>query len=102
VNLGGTVLQTADHQLQCGVQGSFIDQLSPLVVQGGDTLTEAEDARRKCVLVQETLRVTLDEPRQPLPQLAQLRLDHRQGRALRGRVWLESAPVFLGQPLRMR
>jgi hypothetical protein len=32
VDLGGKVLQTADNELQFGVQGGFIDLLSSLLV----------------------------------------------------------------------
>jgi hypothetical protein len=101
MDFGGKVLQTADNQLQFGVQSRFIDQLTPLVVQVADALSEAEEARRKFVLVQEALRVTVNKSCQSLSQLAQLLFDPHQGRSLGGGVGLKSASVFLGQPLRM-
>ena len=73
--------------------------LWPLLVQVGDALPEAEDPWRKFVLVQEPIRRTLDEPRQSLPQLAQLLFDYREGRPLRVGVGLEATPILLGQPL---
>jgi len=101
MNLGGKVFETADNELQFRVQRGFIRQLLPLRVQVRYALPEADDPRLKFVLVQETIRITVNEPGHPLTQLAQLLLDECQGWALRVGVWLESTPVFLGQPFWM-
>jgi hypothetical protein len=68
----------------------------------GDALAEAEDPGLKFLFIQEALCITVDKPRQPLPQLAQLLLKHGEGWPLRMRVRVESAPVFLGHPFGMR
>jgi len=99
VDLGGKVLQAPNNQVQFRVQGGFIRELSPLLVQVRQALAEAEDPRLTFVLVQEAIRVTVDQPRQALPQLAELGLDGGKGGARSMGVWLHPTPVFLGQPL---
>jgi hypothetical protein len=101
MNLGGKIFETSDNALQFRVEGGFIHQLLPLRVQVRYALPEADDARLKCVLVQEAIRITVNAPGYPLTQLPQLLLDAGQGRVLRVSVWLEPTPVFRGQPFGM-
>ena len=101
MNLRGKIFETADNELQCRVQGSFIRQLLPLRVQVRYALPEADDPRLTFVLVQEAIRITVHEPGHPLAQLPQLLLDRGQCRARRVGVGVESTPVFLGQPFGM-
>ena len=83
------------------MEGGFIRQLLPLRVHVRYALPEANDPRLEFVLVQEAIRITVNEPGYPLTQLPQLLLDEGQGRVLRVSVWLEPTPVFLGQPFGM-
>jgi len=83
------------------VEGGFIRQLLPLRVQVCYALPEADDPRLKFMLVQEAIRITVNEPGHPLAQLAQLLLDEGEGWALRVGVGLEPTPIFLGQPFGM-
>ena len=101
MNLGGTIFETADHALPCRVEGGCIHQLLPLRVQVRYALPEADDARLTCGLVQEAIRITVNEPGYPLTQLPPLLLDEGQGRGLRVSVGLEPTPVFLGPPCGM-
>ncbi len=101
MNLGGKIFETSDNELQFRVEGGFIHQWLPLRVQVRYALPEADDARLTFVLVQEAIRITVNEPGYPLTQLPQLLLDEGQGRVLRVSVWLEPTPVFLGQPFGM-
>ena len=93
--LGRKVFTTSAPELQFRGQSGFLRQLLPLRVQVGDALPEAEESWLTCVFVQETLRVTVNEPGHPLAQLAPLGLDERQGRTLRMGVRLEPTPVCL-------
>jgi len=83
------------------VEGGFIRQLLPLRVQVCYALPEADDPRLKFMLVQEAIRITVNEPGHPLAQLPQLLLDRGQCRAPRVGVGLEPTPVFLGPPFGM-
>lgn len=73
----------------------------PLRVHVRYALPQANDPRFEFVLIQETIRITVNEPGDPLAQLAQLFLDEGQGWALRVGVGVESTPLFLGQPFGM-
>ena len=83
MNLRGKIFETSDNELQFRVQGGFIRQVLALRVQVRYALPEADDPRRKFLLVQEAIRLTVNEPGHPLAQLAQLLLDAGQGWALR-------------------
>ncbi len=88
VDLGGKVLQAPNNQVQFRVQGGFIRELSPLLVQVRQALAEAEDPRLKFVLVNEAIRVTVDQPSNALAQLAALAFNRGQGRTFCARLRL--------------
>ena len=99
VDLCGKVLQAPNNQLQVGVQGGLLRQLLALGFQMGDPLAEPGNAGFELVLFEEPLGVTVDQPRQALPQLAELGLERGEGRALGVPVGMQAPPVFLRQPL---
>jgi hypothetical protein len=75
MNLGGKIFETSDNELSFRVEGGFIRPWLPLRVQVCYALPEADDPRLKCMLVQETIRITVHEPGHPLTSLAQWLLD---------------------------
>jgi hypothetical protein len=75
MNLSSTIVETSDNELSFRVEGGCIRQWLPLRVQGCYALPEADDPRLKFMLVQEAIRITVNEPGHPLAQLAQLLLD---------------------------
>src|SRR6266853_897302 len=98
----GKIFQATNNQLQFAMLGGVIRQLAPLLIDLRDTAAHTEDAWFKLVFVNEALSVTVDQARQILPQLAEVRLDGVEGGALCARVWLQPAPIFLREPLWMR
>ena len=54
------------------MQGGFILELLGLLFQGGEALPQPGNAGFKFLLVNEALRVTIDQPGKPLPQLPDL------------------------------
>jgi hypothetical protein len=66
------VFQTSKNQLQFCLEGVCIDELLPLLLRLGDTAPQAEDARLKLLLVNEAIRITVNEPCEPLAQLAEV------------------------------
>ena len=70
--LHGKVFQTANNQLQCCLEGVGIDELLPLLLRLGDTAPQAEDTGLKLRLVNEAVRITVNEPREPLAPFAEV------------------------------
>src|SRR5215472_16130954 len=62
VEFGSKVLQAANNQLQLPVQGSFLRQRLALRLQPGQALAQAGNPGFKLRLVDEALRITVDQP----------------------------------------
>src|SRR4029450_7636653 len=65
VECGGTALQAANKQRQLPVQGGFLRPRLALLLPPGQALAQAGNSRRKLGLVNEALRITVDQPGQP-------------------------------------
>src|SRR5215470_11507152 len=98
---GSKVLQPANNQLQFALQGGLIRQRLALLLQPGEALAQAGNPRLKLGLVNEALRITVDQPGHALASLADLVFDGGQRRAFGARLGLQATPVFLRQPLRV-
>src|SRR5262245_23378231 len=92
------VLQPPNNQAQVSVQGLLLGELLALRFHMGEPLAEPSDPGLELMLFNERISVTVDQPRQPLPQLAQLRFERGQGRVPCGAVGVQPPPVFLRQP----
>src|SRR5713101_8389392 len=101
VDVGRNVFQTANDPLQCCVHGRLSCQLLALLLQTGDTLAQAGQPGLKFGLVDEPLRVTVDEACDTLPQLADQRFDRRKRRAVCAGLRLQAAPIFLRKSFRV-
>ena len=66
VHLRREVLQASNNQLQFRLQSDFLGELLSLLLRLDDTAPQAEDARLKLLLVNEAVRIAVNEPRQPL------------------------------------
>jgi len=71
----GEVFQSTDNQMQFGLQLGLIGELSCLSLQFLYAFSQPLDPRFKLLFINQTLAITIDDPRRPLPQLFQLRLD---------------------------
>src|SRR4029077_10651861 len=80
VEFGSKVLQAANNQLQLPVQGGFLRQRLALLLQPGQALAQAGNPRLKLGLVNEALRITVDQPGHTLAHLADLVFDGGQRR----------------------
>jgi hypothetical protein len=98
LDLRRKVLQPPNDQAQVGVKGVLLSKLLALRFHMGDPLAEPGDPGLELMLFNKRIGVTVDQPRQPLPQLAQLRFERGEGRALGGAVGMQSPLVFLRQP----
>jgi hypothetical protein len=74
-HLGGKRIQSPNNQAQFLLERSFLHELLGLLFQAGDALAQPRDPRLKLRLLDQSLRITIDQPRQPLAQFAQLRID---------------------------
>src|SRR5262249_47472565 len=72
VEFGGKVLQTANNQLQFALQGGLISQRLALLLQPGEALAQAGNPGLKLGLIDEALRITVDQPGHALAHLADL------------------------------
>ena len=99
--LRGEVFQTANNQLQFCLEGVGIDELLSLLLRLGDTVPQAEDTGLKLRLVNEAVRIAVNEPREPLAQFAKVGFHRRTCRVLCRRLWLQPTPVFLRKALRV-
>src|SRR5215813_14943434 len=71
----GEVFQSTDNQMQFGLQLGLIRELSRLLLQFLYAFSQPLDPRFKLLFINQTLAITIDDSRRPLPQLIQLRLD---------------------------
>jgi hypothetical protein len=78
LHLRGEVFQASNNQLQFRLQGGGIDELLPLLLRLGDAAPQAEDARLEFLPVNEAVGITVNEPREPLAQLAEVGFDRGQ------------------------
>src|SRR5712691_9871537 len=101
VEFGRKIFETANNQLQFPVQGRLIRQGLALLLQAGKALTQARNPGLKLLLVNQALRITVDQPGDALSHLAHLAFHRRQRRASGMRLRLQAAPIFLRQPLGM-
>src|SRR5215471_13451395 len=101
VEFGSKVLQAANNQLQLPVQGGFLRQRLALRLQPGQALAQAGNSRLKLGLVNEALRITVDQPGHALASLAELVFEGGQRRAVGARLGLQATPVFFREPLRV-
>src|SRR5499433_3151027 len=69
------VFQTANNQLQFPVQSGLIRQGLALRLQTGEALAQAGDPGLKLRLVNEAIRIAVNQPGDALPQLAALGFD---------------------------
>jgi hypothetical protein len=67
VDCGGTVLQTSNHQRPCRGRGRLLRAMWAWLLQPGETLAQAEKPGRPRVLLQEAIRIPVE---QPCPALA--------------------------------
>src|SRR5215471_1920811 len=88
VEFGGKVLQAANNQLQFALHGGLFRQRLALLLQPGEALAQAGNPGLKLGLIDEALRVTVDQPGHALAHLANLVFDGGQRRALGARRWL--------------
>src|SRR5262245_41915095 len=95
------VFQSADDQLQLYVQGGFIHQLLGLCFQFRHPLSEVRGPGLELTLHNEPFGVTVDQPCQALPQLAQLPLDRGEIMVPGASVRVQPAAVVLGQTVGM-
>jgi hypothetical protein len=76
LDLGGKCLQSANDRPEVGLQGCLIGQLLRLCFGSHNPLFQASDARLKVALLKRALGITIDQPRDAVAQLPQLRLQH--------------------------
>src|SRR5215471_11587897 len=101
VEFGGKVLQPTNNQLQFALQGGLLRQRLALLLQPGEALAQAGNPGLKLGLIDEALRVTVDQPGQALASLADLVFDGGQRCVFGARLGLQAPPVFLRQSLRV-
>src|SRR5262249_52906775 len=53
------------------------------------------------LLVNEAVGITINEPREPLAQFAEVRVDRGKRRGLWGGLWVQPTSIFLGEALRV-
>jgi len=99
--LHGEVFQTANNQRQCCLEGVGIDALLPRLLRLGETAPQAEDTGLKLRRVNEAVRITVNEPREPWAQFAQVGFHRCTCRVLCRRLWLQPTPVCLRKALRV-
>src|SRR5215831_3871248 len=101
VEFGGKVLQPANNQLQFALQGGLLRQRLALLLQPGEALAQAGNPGLKLGLIDEALRVTVDQPGHALASLADLVFDGGKRCVFGARLGLQAPPVFLRQSLRV-
>ena len=102
MDFGGKVFSPSTNQLQCGVEGRFLRELLPLLLQAGHALTQAENPGLKLSFINKPIGVTIDHPRHTLPSRAELLLKRGQGCAWGAGLRLPPAPICLRQSLGVR
>src|SRR5262249_12336378 len=99
MEFGSKVLQMANDQLQFPSKGRFTSQRLALPLHAGQPLAQSSNPRLKLLLVNKTLRVTINQAGDALAQLAALAFDCGQGRPFGTRLGPQTASIFLGEPL---
>src|SRR5712691_10203286 len=102
VDCGGTVCQTSHTQRQLRGHGHLIRAVLALLLQPGEPLAQAGHPGRTLVLVQEAIRLTVDQPGHALAPRADLAFARDQRRAVGGGLRRPAAPLFRREPLRGR
>src|SRR6476659_2082868 len=74
VELGCKVLQASNNQTDFRLKGRHIKELLALLLQLRETLAQAGNAGFELVLFQQPLGVAVNQPREPLGHLPELRL----------------------------
>src|SRR5262249_51228187 len=95
VELRRKVFQPANNQLQFPVQSGLLGQRLALLLQAGEALAQASHPGLKLALVDEALRIAVDQPGDALAQLADLAFNGGQGRPFGTRLWPQTASIFL-------
>jgi hypothetical protein len=70
-----------------------------LLFRLGDTAPQTEDAGLKLLLVNKAVRITVNEPCEPLAQLPEVGFHRRTRRVLGGRFWRQPTPIFFSETL---
>src|SRR5215467_2452180 len=78
VEFSDKVLQPTNNQLQFALQGGLLRQRLALLLQPGEALAQTGNPRLKLGLIDEALRVTVDQPGHALASLADLVFDGGQ------------------------
>jgi hypothetical protein len=65
----GEVFQSTDNQMQFGLQLGLIGELSCLFLQFLYAFSQPLDPRFKLLFINQTLAITIDDPRRPLLQI---------------------------------
>ena len=91
-------LEAINHEAQLALEEGRVGQFVGLRFQYADPLPQAPDPGFELPLLDQALRVAVDQPRQPLPQLLQLRL-RRDAIPSGRRRGVESAAIFVRQAL---
>src|SRR5262245_38179455 len=99
---GREVLETANNQLQFPLQGGLIGERLALLLQTSEALAQTGHPGLKLPLVDEALGITVDQPGHALAQLADLAFNRGQRGTFRARLRLQTASIFLREPLRVR
>src|SRR5216683_6564692 len=81
VDFGRKIFESANNQLEFRLQGRLIRPRLTLLFQASEALTEAGNPGLELVLVDEALRIAVNQPGDALPELADLRFPRGQGRA---------------------
>jgi hypothetical protein len=74
-HLAGKILEPSDQERQCGPQRVLIEQSLALLLQTGQTPTQAGQARLDLGLVDEALGVAVDQPADPPVQFGDLPIE---------------------------
>src|SRR5215831_12568214 len=94
LEFGREALETANNQLQFPLHSGLISERLALAQTGHPGL--------KLPLVDEALGITVDQPGHALAQLADLAFNRGQRGTFRARLRLQTASIFLREPLRVR
>jgi hypothetical protein len=100
LHLRGERLEAVHHEAELALEAGRVGQFAGLRFQHADALPQAPDPGLELLLLDQALRVAVDQPRQPLPQLLQLCLRRGAIRCVRGR-GIQPAAIFVRQALGM-
>src|SRR5215475_4774453 len=102
LEFGREVLETANNQLQFPLHSGLISERLALLLQPSEALAQTGHPGFKLPLVDEALGITVDQPGHALAQLADLAFNRGQRGTFRARLRLQTASIFLREPLRVR